>query len=197
MSRAGQILGQAPGRVQGTEQARQGAAARSVSFAGTRKHPSPQGVEGCEIVKKVPTGRHARTVGTHTGKFGAESVRAALRRVRGSAPNFVPRGIPGGRNFCPAYAGRNGSPLERVVFRHADIPPRRAGRDVQARWFSDYSKLGSSFSRWMLVMKALCSGSLKGAAATYLFSWTAVRMGSAMVPAPPMQPPGQPMPSSR
>ena len=44
-----------------------------------------------EIVKKVPTGRHARTVGTHTGKFGAESVRAALRRVRGSAPNFVPR----------------------------------------------------------------------------------------------------------
>src|SRR5699024_11828449 len=29
--------------------------------------------------------------GTPTGKFGAESVRAALRRVRGSAPNFVPR----------------------------------------------------------------------------------------------------------
>ena len=29
--------------------------------------------------------------GTHTGKFGAESVRAALRRVRGSALNFVPR----------------------------------------------------------------------------------------------------------
>ena len=75
-----------------------------------------------QIVKKVPTGRHARTVGTHTWKFGAESVRAALRRVRGSAPNFVPRGIPGGRNFCPAYAGRNGFPLERVVFRHAAKP---------------------------------------------------------------------------
>ena len=44
-----------------------------------------------QTVKKVPTGRHARTVGTHTGKFGAESVRAALRRVRGSALNFVPR----------------------------------------------------------------------------------------------------------
>ena len=29
--------------------------------------------------------------GTHTGKFSAESVRAALRRVRGSALNFVPR----------------------------------------------------------------------------------------------------------
>ena len=27
---------------------------------------------------------------------------------------------PGGRNFCPAYAGRNGFPLERVVFRHED-----------------------------------------------------------------------------
>ena len=68
-----------------------------------------------QTVKKVPTGRHARTVGTHTGKLSAESVRAALRRVRGSALNFVPRGIPGGRNFCPAYAGRNGFPLERVA----------------------------------------------------------------------------------
>ena len=45
--------------------------------------------------------------------------------MRGSALNFVPRGIPGGRNFCPAYAGRNGSPLERVVFRHAG--PRSGG----------------------------------------------------------------------
>src|SRR5699024_6542845 len=42
--------------------------------------------------EKVPSSRHARMDGTHTGKFGAESVRAALRRVRGSAPNFVPRG---------------------------------------------------------------------------------------------------------
>ena len=69
-----------------------------------------------QTVKKVPTGRHARTVGTHTGKFGAESVRAALRRVRGSAPNFVPRGILGGRNFCRATARRNGFPLKRGAF---------------------------------------------------------------------------------
>ncbi len=69
-----------------------------------------------QAVKKVPSSRHVRMDGTPTGKFGAESVRAALRRVRGSAPNFVPRGIPGGRNFCPAYAGRNGFPLERVAF---------------------------------------------------------------------------------
>ena len=66
-----------------------------------------------QAVKKVPSSRHVRMDGTQPGKFGAESVRAALRRVRGSAPNFVPRGIPGGRNFCPAYAGRNGFPLER------------------------------------------------------------------------------------
>ena len=71
--------------------------------------------------KKVPVGRHVRTTGTHTGKFGAESVRAAPRRVRGSALNFVPRRILGGKNFCPAYAGRNGFPLERVV-RHAKNP---------------------------------------------------------------------------
>ena len=77
-----------------------------------------------QTVKKVPTGRHARTVGTHTGKLSAESVRAALRRVRGSALNFVPRGIPGGRNFCPAYAGRNGFPLERVAKATRKKPPR-------------------------------------------------------------------------
>ena len=69
-----------------------------------------------QTVKKVPSSRHVRMDGTHTGKFGAESVRAALRRVRGSAPNFVPRGILGGRNFCPAYAGRNGFPLKRGAF---------------------------------------------------------------------------------
>ncbi len=59
------------------------------------------------------------------------------------------------------------------------------------------SKLGSSFSMWMLDIKALCSGSVNAASFTYLFSTAAVRTGSAMVPAPPMQPPGQPMPSSR
>ena len=59
------------------------------------------------------------------------------------------------------------------------------------------SKLGSSFSMWMLDIKALCSGSVNVASFTYLFNTAAVRTGSAMVPAPPMQPPGQPMPSSK
>ena len=59
------------------------------------------------------------------------------------------------------------------------------------------SKLGSSFSMWMLDIKALCSGSVNSASFTYLFSTAAVRTGSAIVPAPPMQPPGQPMPSSK
>ena len=40
-------------------------------------------------VKKVPSSRHVRMDGTHTGKFGAESVRGPLGRVRGSALNFV------------------------------------------------------------------------------------------------------------
>ena len=59
------------------------------------------------------------------------------------------------------------------------------------------SKVGSSFSMWMLDIQALCSGSVNSASFTYLFSTAAVRTGSAMVPAPPMQPPGQPMPSSK
>src|SRR5699024_4177099 len=65
------------------------------------------------FVKKVPPGRHVRTGGTHTGKFCSGSVRA--QRVRGSGQNFVPRRIPGGRNFCRAYARRNGFPLERFL----------------------------------------------------------------------------------
>ena len=44
------------------------------------------------------------------------------------------------------------------------------------------SKLGSSFSMWMLDIKALCSGSVNSASFTYLFSTAAVRTGSAMVP---------------
>ena len=44
-----------------------------------------------QTAKKVPSSRHVRMDGTHTGKLSAESVRAALRRVRGSALNFVPR----------------------------------------------------------------------------------------------------------
>src|SRR5699024_6984247 len=75
----------------------------------------PNGRRLFRLSKKVPSSRHVRMDGTHTGKLSAESVRAALRRVHGSALNFVPRGIPGGRNFCPAYAGRNGFPLERVA----------------------------------------------------------------------------------
>ncbi len=69
-----------------------------------------------QTIKKVLSSRHVRMDRTHTGKFDGESVRAALRRVRGSTANFVPRGIPGGRNFCRAAARRNGFPLERVVF---------------------------------------------------------------------------------
>ena len=55
--------------------------------------------------------------------------------MRGSALNFVPRGIPGGRNFCSATAGRNGFPLERVVFRHAKTPgPRLGGQALVLEW---------------------------------------------------------------
>ena len=78
---------------------------------------------------------------------------------------------------------------------HKKPPP--GGREAAEVRKPQTSKLGSSFSTWMLVMKGLCSGSWNGASLTYLFSATAVRAGSAMVPAPPMQPPGQPMPSSR
>src|SRR5699024_9081158 len=80
------------------------------------KSPPSGNGKRTQTAEKVPSSRHVRMDGTHTGKLSAESVRAALRRVRGSALNFVPRGILGGRNFCPAYAGRNGFPLKRGAF---------------------------------------------------------------------------------
>ena len=80
-------------------------------------HPGPQRLQ---TAKKVPSSRHVRMDGTHTGKLSAESVRAALRRVRGSALNFVPRGIPGGRNFCPAQQAEMGSPWSVSLVRHAE-----------------------------------------------------------------------------
>ena len=54
-----------------------------------------------QTVKKVPSSRHVRMDGTHTGKFCAESVRAALRRVRGSAQKFCPQGDTRGKEFLP------------------------------------------------------------------------------------------------
>ena len=65
-------------------------------------------------IQKVPSADMWRMDGTHTGKFGAESVRAALRRCARFSAKFCPQGDTRGRNFCPATAGRNGFPLERV-----------------------------------------------------------------------------------
>ena len=72
-------------------------------------------VSGFRRIKKRAF-RHVRMDGTHTGKLSAESVRAALRRVRGSALNFVEKGDTRGEGFLSCAAGRNGSPLERGAF---------------------------------------------------------------------------------
>ena len=57
-----------------------------------------------ETGKKVPSSRHVRMDGTHTGKFGAESVRAALRRVRG------PQGDTRGKEFLSRICGQKWVP---------------------------------------------------------------------------------------
>ena len=46
-----------------------------------------------QIVKKVPSSRHVRMDGTQPGKLSTESVRGPLGRVRGSALNFVQKGL--------------------------------------------------------------------------------------------------------
>ena len=59
--------------------------------------------------------------------------------MRGSALNFVPRGIPGGRNFCPAHAGRNGFPLERGAFAtRCSVEERR-----RKLWRAEKGEMGS------------------------------------------------------
>src|SRR5699024_880152 len=86
------------------------------AFRRIKKGSSLLGKVLLQTVKKVPSSRHVRMDGTHTGKLSAESVRAALRRVRGSALNFVEKGDTRGEGFLSCAAGRNGSPLERGAF---------------------------------------------------------------------------------
>jgi len=62
--------------------------------------------------------------GTHTGKLSAESVRAALRRVRGSALNFVPRGQL--RQARPVDEAAKARLAQRSGFRKR--PPWRAAK---------------------------------------------------------------------
>ena len=62
---------------------------------------------------------------THTGKFGAESVRGRKAECAIQRQILSKRGILGGKEFLTCAAGRNGFPLERVVFRHAG--PRSGG----------------------------------------------------------------------
>ncbi len=60
------------------------------------------------MLKKVRAGRHARTARTHTGKWGAGSVRAARRPVRGSASHFVQKGVLGDCGAEPLPAAETG-----------------------------------------------------------------------------------------
>ena len=54
---------------------------------------------------------------------GNLTLRVCEPPLRGSAPNFVPRGIPGGRNFCPAQQAEMGSPWSVALLRHAKSLP--------------------------------------------------------------------------
>ena len=118
-----------------------------------------------QTIKKVLSSRHVRMDRTHTGKFDGESVRAALRRVRGSTANFVPRGIPGGRNFCRAAARRNGFPLERVVF----DTPNNAG----AGFAADPRRGTLSF----VTQKFFCFGAINNRRNMVLFLFAATSDG--------------------
>ena len=81
--------------------------------------------------RKVPSSRHVRMDGTHTGKFAAESVQAALRRVRGSAANFVPRGSGGEAHPVDETASRRGRSAP--IFASARAPRKSAKRE-RSRW---------------------------------------------------------------
>src|SRR5699024_9922749 len=90
----------------------------------TRKSPEGLSLRGFQSVKNVPSSRHVRMDGTPTGKLSAESVRAALRRVRGSALNFVPRGQP--RQARPVDEAAKARLAQRSGF--CKRPPWRAAK---------------------------------------------------------------------
>ena len=86
-------------------------------------HSLTLGAGDSEASKKVTTGRHVRTVVTHTGKFGAESVRGRQAECAVLRWILSKRGILGGENFCHAAARRNWFTLKRVK-RHAQAPAK-------------------------------------------------------------------------
>ena len=135
------------------------------------------------------------------GRFGMAAA-CALAMFSGKSIFICSSETPAGVSEL-LFHGR-GRSVERYLLQKSAIRVMQKGAAAQCSsplegqvTAAQTSKLGSSFSMWMLDIKALCSGSVNSASFTYLFSTAAVRMGSAMVPAPPMQPPGQPMPSSR
>ena len=134
------------------------------------------------------------------GRFGMAAA-CALAIIRGNTVYISRLSRPAGRSkriFTGGVVEGNGICCKNLRFTACKKGLLRGAAAPEGYVIAaQTSKLGSSFSMWMLDIKALCSGSVNSASFTYLFSTAAVRTGSAMVPAPPMQPPGQPMPSSR
>ena len=76
-----------------------------------------------QTVKKVPTGRHARTVGTHTGKLSAESVRGHKAECAVQRSILSPGGYQGEGISVPRMRAEMGSPWSVSLLRHADAVP--------------------------------------------------------------------------
>ena len=76
-----------------------------------------------QTVKKVPTGRHARTVGTHTGKLSAESVRGHKAECAVQRSILSPGGYQGEGISVPRMRAEMGSPWSVSQKRHAKKTP--------------------------------------------------------------------------
>src|SRR5699024_12134691 len=86
----------------------------------SRTRPGPG---GCQTVKKVPAGRHVRTVGTHTGKLSAESVRGYKAECAVLRSILSPGGYQGEGISVARLRAEMGSPWSVSLLRHAATRP--------------------------------------------------------------------------
>ena len=95
-----------------------------------RKLPAPQvpaRPERRKLSKKVPSSRHVRMDGTHTGKFGAESVRGRKAECAVQRQILSPGGYQGEGISVPRLRAEMGSPWSVSIFDTLKSPCKSRG----------------------------------------------------------------------
>ena len=91
-----------------------------MNFTDIQKAPASHRERQGQTVKKVPSSRHARMDGTHTGKLSAESVRGRKAECAVQRSILSPGGYQGEGISVPRTRAEMGSPWSVALLRHAE-----------------------------------------------------------------------------